>query len=88
MLVWAILLILQNAAFTWVSRSRNSTSIVEHAVASICSNALFIINLWFSVDYLRAAHDWVGRLSIAVFYITFTTSGAVLMHWKLLSRKL
>lgn len=87
MIVWAILLMLQNAAFTWVSRSRNSTRISEHAMASVCSNGLFIINLWFSVDYLRHAQGWSQRAMVAAFYIFFTTMGAVFMHWRLLKRK-
>ena len=37
---WALLLILQNMAFTWVSRARNSGSLGYHAIASICSNGV------------------------------------------------
>jgi hypothetical protein len=87
MIIWAVLLMLQNACFTWVSRSRNSTRVSEHALASVCSNGLFIINLWFSVDYLHHTQGWGQRLMVAAFYIFFTTVGAVVMHLRLLKRK-
>ena len=38
---WALLLVLQHAAFTWVSRARNSGSIGYHAIASVFSNGIF-----------------------------------------------
>lgn len=88
MIVWALLLMAQTAANTWVSRSRNSTRVSEHALASVCSNGVFITNLWFSVDYLHMAHGWGERSLVVAFYIFFTVVGSVVMHTYLLGRKL
>jgi len=37
------LVVLQNASFTLVSRARNSSSLAFHAVASICSNGIWLL---------------------------------------------
>ena len=35
--LWAVMLLIQNATFTWVSRARNSKSLGYHAVAAVFS---------------------------------------------------
>jgi hypothetical protein len=40
LILWFLLLVLQNAAFTWVSRARNSGSIGYHAIAAVFSNGI------------------------------------------------
>jgi hypothetical protein len=60
-LVWACLLLVQNASFTWVSRGRrNSSSLAYHGLASIFSNGIWFIALMFAVDKIadaRKAHS-------------------------------
>jgi len=43
--VWAVLLVLQNAAFTMTSRARNSGSDAYHALAAVFSNGFWILNI-------------------------------------------
>ena len=38
---WSLLLLIQNASFTLVSRARNSGSLGYHAVAAACSVTAF-----------------------------------------------
>ncbi len=44
---WFILLIVQNAAFTLVSRARNSGSYSYHALAAVFSNGI-----WFASQFI------------------------------------
>lgn len=80
--VWAILLLLQNAAFTWVSRARNSKSVWYHALAAVFSNGIYILNQFIVVNKLVEARHG-SRLELAivcVFYTAFTVTGGVSMH--------
>lgn len=82
--LWALLLMAQNAAFTWVSRARNSGSVGYHAVASVASNGVWIVSQVILVgsllDVIRTS-DWFLGIIVALFYTTCTVAGAVLMHW-------
>lgn len=81
---WALFLILQNAAFTFVSRARNSGSYTLHAIAAVASNGMWIASQFVSLNILLdAIHrgSWPHALAIGMFYTTFTVSGSVLMHW-------
>lgn len=82
-LLWAFVLILQNAAFTWVSRARNSGSVRYHAVASVCSNGVWMLsNMILISEALTAGRSGVWSAAwLIVFYATFTTIGATLMHF-------
>lgn len=68
------LTILQNAAFTLVSRARNSSSILFHAVAAIFSNGI-----WYLVikQVVTTFDSWV----MGITYIVGTVTGSVLMHY-------
>lgn len=79
--VWGILLICQNAAFTWVSRARNSGSVGYHAIASVSSNGIWILSTWIVIAKVTAATDWTDRVFVALFYTACTVTGSVLMHW-------
>lgn len=82
--LWALLLILQNAAFTWVSRARNSGSIGYHAVASVASNGVWIASQFILVDAIvRIIRQgaWHEAIGMAVFYTACTVTGSVGMHW-------
>lgn len=79
--LWAGLLVAQNAAFTWVSRARNSGSVPYHALAAIFSNGIWILSMFLVVDKLREAQGLVEIATIATFYTAFTVAGSVGMHW-------
>jgi hypothetical protein len=83
-LVWALVLMVQNAAFTFVSRARNSGSYPLHALAAVCSNGIYISNLFMSFDILLDAihRGTVGhKLFVIVWYTAFTVAGAISWHW-------
>lgn len=80
---WALLLILQNASFTWVSRARNSGSLGYHALASVFSNGVWIISQFVMLDlFLQAKHadDFLQLVAVCIFYTIFTVGGSVSMH--------
>ncbi|WP_276200351.1 hypothetical protein [Chelatococcus sp. XZ-Ab1] len=79
--IWAALLMAQNAAFTWVSRARNSGSIPYHAVAAVFSNGVWILSMFIVVDKLREAEGIAQIAAVATFYTVFTVAGSVAMHW-------
>lgn len=87
--LWAVMLLLQNASFTWVSRARNSSSVAYHALAAIASNGIWFLNLGIAVDKLteiRHAGSWSALAAAALFYTTFTVLGAVSMHHFLMTK--
>lgn len=69
-----LLLVAQNAAFTLVSRARNSGSYGFHAIAATLSNGFFI----FVFDHLN---QHVQDISTKIIYIVGTVCGSVLMHF-------
>ena len=77
-LLWALLLVLQNASFTWVSRARNSGDLGYHALAAICSNGIYIVAMVFMIDKLRNPEHF---LPVAALYTSCTVTGSVLTHW-------
>jgi hypothetical protein len=89
-LLWGVALMLQNAAFTWTSRSRNSDSLKEHGIASFFSNGVYFFNLAIGVDKITEAKKQGGWHLMAItilFYTAFTMSGAIYSHHLLLKRK-
>ncbi len=80
-LLWPVTLacFLQNIAFTFVSRGRNSGSLPYHFVASIFSNGIYVVIFAFSIDLLSNA-----RADITPFLIIYTMStvpGSLFAHW-------
>lgn len=79
---WALLLFLQTAAFTWVSRARNSNSYAYHAIASVFSNGIWfasqfiMIGVIVSPNMTTSAAIWMG-----IIYVLSTVTGAISMHW-------
>lgn len=87
--LWAAMLLVQNASFTWVSRARNSKSLGYHAVAAIASNGVWFLNLGVAVDKLSEARhnaSWVLFACTALFYTAFTVIGSVGAHHFLMTR--
>ena len=81
-LAWAVLLLFQNASFTWVSRARNSGSVMYNGIASIFSNGIWmggqaaiIVNIVQSNASL-----WV----MIPFYAAICTIGSVVSQWVLM----
>lgn len=82
--VWGGLLILQNAAFTMVSRARNSGSLTYHAVAAVGSNGVWFLSQLILLDNMLAllkTGDWKFGVLTAAFYTACTITGSVGMHW-------
>jgi hypothetical protein len=82
LVAWFFLLLVQNAAFTWVSRARNSGSYGYHAIASVFSNGIFFVSQFILIGLAvkpGMTREQIGVL--AAVYIAGTVTGSVLMHW-------
>jgi hypothetical protein len=81
---WALLLIVQNASFTLVSRARNSGSYAFHAAAAVGSNGIWFASQFILIDSIvtlaKTGTLWEA-IGTGVFYTTFTIIGSVGMHW-------
>jgi hypothetical protein len=82
--IWAHILVLQNFAFTFVSRARNSASLGRHLKAALMSNGVWFISqiiiftkLW---DYISGKHGLGYALATGLFYTAFTMSGSIYAH--------
>lgn len=88
-ILWGVLLIVQNASFTLVSRARNSNSLFYHAWASVFSNGVWIASQFILVDkfidILKEA-NWTLGILTAVFYVACTMAGSLGMHWLALNK--
>lgn len=82
LIFWSLLLIVQNAAFTWVSRARNSGSLKYHAIAAVFSNGI-----WFASQFILISMvvdptmTWHEKIGLGSIYIASTVVGSLLMHW-------
>jgi putative flippase GtrA len=80
----------QNMAFTWVSRSRNSGDPNYHRWAAICSNGVWFITQLFILSTLLpalTAGEWWKIAVTALVYIAATTEGSVYMMKVLLKKE-
>lgn len=75
----ALLGVVQNIAFTFVSRGRNSGSLLYHLVAAFFSNGMYILLLFFTIDQVRQAHQM--PVEFLVVYTLSTMSGSIFAHW-------
>lgn len=81
LILWALLLIVQNMAFTWVSRARNSGSVKYHAIASIHSNGIWYISQFILIGIITTETKTMWDIvKIGVIYTAATTTGAIIMH--------
>jgi hypothetical protein len=84
-LLWALLLIAQNFAFTFVSRARNSGSIARHAFASVFSNGIWFASQMVIFQKLfklmTGGYGWKLGVFTAAFYTVFTMIGSLLAHY-------
>lgn len=78
----AVAAFVQNMAFTWVSRSRNSGDPNYHRWAAICSNGVWFLTQLLIIGTLWPAltqGDWWKVAATGVVYVLATTEGSVLM---------
>lgn len=80
---------LQNMAFTWTSRSRNSGDPSYHRYAAWSSNGVWFVTHFLVLKEVWSVLEtgaWWRLLLIAPIYVAATTEGSVLMM-KILLRK-
>jgi len=79
---WFFVLVLQNAAFTWVSRARNSGSYAYHGIAAVFSNGIWFVSNLYLISMVAKPGMPVETLAyMGLVYIAGTVTGSVLMHW-------
>ncbi len=84
-ILWAVLCIVQNFSFTFVSRARNSGSLKRHIVAGIASNGVWFIGMYFAFSAMLKIISGAFGIGLALFagayYTVFTLTGSVLAHY-------
>lgn len=79
---WFFMLVLQNAAFTWVGRARASGSYGYHAIAAVFSNGIFFMtNIALISMVTERTTSGMAIQVLAMIYIAGTVTGSVLMHY-------
>lgn len=82
LLLLAVVAFVQNMAFTWVSRSRNSGDPGYHRWAAICSNGIWFGTISLLTPRIMTAFetgDWLSIAVVGLVYTVATTEGSVLM---------
>jgi hypothetical protein len=80
--ILAVIAFIQNMAFTWVSRSRNSGDPNYHRYAAICSNGIWFVTQLLIINQVWPAltnGEWWRLLATGAVYVIATTEGSVLM---------
>jgi len=88
-ILWSLLLIVQNAAFTLVSRARNSKSLFYHAWSSVLSNGIWFISQFILIDQMfkvLTSGTWTEAIPLGVIYVASTMTGSLGMHWIALNK--
>jgi hypothetical protein len=84
-LLWAFVLICQNFAFTFVSRARNSGSLLRHLVAGFFSNGIWFVSqmIIFTAMFQMMMGKYGRPMQVftALYYTAFTLTGSVLAHY-------
>ncbi len=82
-ILWAFLLIMQNAAFTMVSRARNSGSDWYHAFAAVGSNGIWLLATFYTFDkvfYTAITEGFTLEVfGASMLYVVCTVTGSVFM---------
>lgn len=83
--LWAVVLVFQNFAFTYVSRARNSGSLMRHMKAGFFSNGVWFasqtIILSKLMEYISGKHGIWFAVGTGLYYTAFTLTGSVLAHY-------
>jgi len=78
----AVVSFIQNMAFTFTSRSRNSGDPSYHRKAAWGSNGIWLLNQIFLVKIVWEpvmTGDWLSVTIAGIIYVIFTTEGSVFM---------
>lgn len=90
-LTWAVFLVWQNYAFTFVSRARNSASLRRHMIAALQSNGVWFVQTIFVFTAFKSIVEGrygIGMSLFAVFYYTvFTMAGSLYAHHRALKNE-
>jgi hypothetical protein len=82
-LTWWILLIVQQASQTFISRARNGDNLRLHAMASVFSNGVWLTTQFLVFDQfseIAKTRDWLRLAYTAAYYIAFCVIGSVSAH--------
>ena len=83
--IWAVLLVLQNAAHTASSRAKNSKSLKYTAIVGVFSNGIWLASQFYIVNQLILAKGNPMRFTLVLgFYIALTVLGTVGSQWYLM----
>lgn len=78
--LWAALLLLQNASFTWVSRARNGGNDWYHAKAAVFSNGIWFaaqfVTFGFFTQVIESRSVQMG-VGLGLIYVGCTVFGSV-----------
>jgi len=81
---WAGVLFAQNYSFTYVSRARNSGSLLRHFKAAIFSNGIWIVSNMLMLgpmfDYLTGKHGFELQVITGSVYTVATVAGSLVAH--------
>lgn len=79
--LWPVALFgfIQNVAFTFTSRGRNSGHLGYHLVAAVFSNGIYAVLLLFSIKLVTMAGTAIGPFLAC--YTCSTLAGSVFAHW-------
>lgn len=83
----AVVALIQNMAFTWVSRSRNSGDPAYHRKAAYCSNGIWFLTnilIWRQVWTAIESGSWLHLAVAGAAYTIATSEGSVVMMKRLL----
>src|SRR3990167_3719966 len=90
LMLLSVVAYIQNMAFTWVSRSRNSGDPNYHRYAAVCSNGIWFITtllIWNQLWTALTTGDWIKLLLPGIVYVIATTEGSVHMMKSVLKKE-
>lgn len=80
--LWSLLLIVQSASSTWVSRARNSSSLGYHAIATTSSNGIWFASQFILIGVVAKDIKSISEgLFLGAVYTASTVVGSVSMHF-------
>ena len=89
--LWGVVLLWQNYAFTRVSRARNSASLKAHALAALQSNGVWFVQSCFLftqfMSILTGKAGIIKAIGAALYYAVFTMAGSIYAHYVSLKKE-
>jgi hypothetical protein len=80
---WLVIAGIQNIAFTFSSRARNSGSIMRHAFAALASNFTYALSFALTfkeAEYLTGKHGFLTAILACFLYATASVTGGIIAH--------